>query len=373
MFSTKIKDKKAKQPSKIAEILNLNRIPTPARIGVDIGSSAVKMVELKQNGKHIQLMGFASVPFPHNCIDAQGVHDVEAVAGTIRQCWEKMSTSTKNAVISIPPSNIVTKIFKMPGGLNPTQQMNEAEKEAEKQLPFPVADAVWDWVPLETPGVEPFGALLVAAMKDKLNERVGVVEAAGLTTSVVDIENLSTRELLMTAGAEVSPVQDQAFALIDVGHSVINFCVFKNNRPIFRRELNVSRVEMERDWQAAMRLDDTEFRMARKSKLPEWEESGLPLIKILAEDIARGLSGYHALSKDDEVMSIYLMGGGSALPNLVECVQEQTLKKVEKWDPFANIQVPPKWIDTINQDGALFAVAAGLALRKFDKSATVGE
>ena len=375
MFSkTKvIKPKTQGNPSALKDWMNLNRVPTPARIGVDIGSSSVKMVELKQTAKGVALTGFAIVPFPHGSIDAQGVQDVEAVAGALRQCWQKMATSTRHVAIAIPPAFVVTKIFRMAGGLTAEQQMNAAEKEAETQLPFPMAEAVWDWMPLAVPGNEPFSALLVAGKKDKLQERIGVIEAAGLIPSVVDVENLALQQLLTMYGSDSAPQHDQAFALVDVGHNVINFSVFRNERPIWTRELAVSRLEVERDWQASMGLDDAEFRMARKSKLPEWEEAGRPMIKRLAEDLARGLMGYHAPTQEDEVSAIYLIGGGSALPNFVDQVQEATLSRVEKWDPFMNIQVPAQWIDTIAADGMLLAVAAGLALRKFDKSLSVGE
>lgn len=379
MFSKKPNKVKNEEKTKVFDMFDLNRVPTPSRIGVDIGSSSIKMVELKKNAKGVVLSGFAILPLPHGAMDEQGVQDIEAVANTIRQCWQKLATSSKHVAIAIPPSKTVTKIFRMAAGLTKEQQMSAAEKEGETQLPFPMADAVWDWMPLEMPGTEPFNALLVAALKDKLQERVGVIEAAGLLPSVVDAENLALHQLLTLSGngtegsKDLELPQDKAFALIDIGHHAINFAVFKNERPIWARELPVSRIELERDWQANMGLDDAEFRLARKAKMPEWEDAGRPVVKRLAEDLARGFMGYHPATQDDEVAAIYLTGGGSALPNFAEQVNEATLVRVESFNPFMNIQVPVQWIDSIAQDGMLLAVAAGLALRKFDKSLSVGE
>jgi type IV pilus assembly protein PilM len=372
MFSKKTNSTKESGPKKAMKLpnwLNLNRIETPARIGVDLGTSAIKMVELKE-GRGIEVENMAALSIPPGLITEQGIQDIEAVANAIRQCWGKLNTSVKHVSLALPPSQVITGVFRVPNSLSKGEQRDLAFKEVSSKIPFSMDEASWDFMPLTPPGEgEFFDALMVAAVKDKVAERVGVVEAAGLTVDTVDVENLALQHLLLKNVGQFGYAENELVAIIDLGHANVNYTVLRNNRPIWTREMPYSRADIDKQWQTAMGLDAADFREARKGKKPEWLSMGVPFVEKLADDVFHGFNSFPNL----EDVSLYLIcGGGSLLPNLNLAFSGLSGKAVQTLTPFAGFHIPVKVANKgLHELESVFAVAAGLALRKFDPTINI--
>ena len=354
------------------EWLNLNRVQTPPRIGVDIGSTSVKMVELRKGRSGaVEVGSVAAVSFGRGAIDEHGIQNVDGVANAIRQCWLKLNTPIKQVSLSLPPSQVITKTFRMSGGLTPTQQKMAAEKETANQLPFAIDEARWDWMPLEPMGKEPFDALLIAAVRDRVNERAGVIEAAGLKVATVDMETLALQHLIEHSKEAMGLPQELPYALVDVGQISLNFSVFKDARLVWSREIPFRRDELDLNWQSSMGLEDAEFRMARKSRALEWVQAGEPLIRRVAEEIEHGLRGFSPAAEEEDVQTVWLHGGGSLLPGLVEALQAVSMKRVALLPTFEGVVVPIQLAEQIQELGGVLAIATGLAMRRFDPAMSV--
>ena len=339
-------------------------------VGLDIGSSAVKAVELKAAGKGAyKVVAFASEPVPPDTIVDGAIVDGVAVADAIRRIFETKRFKAKDVVVSLSGNAVIVKKIALP-------VMSEAELdesiywEAEQYIPFDIQDVNLDYQILpSTPGEggkQTMDVLLVAAKRDKIAEYTGVIAQAGRAAVVVDIDAFAVQNCY-----EVNYGLDGGVTvLLNVGASAINVNIIAGEQSLFTRDISMGGNAFT---DAVQREFGLAFDVAEQAKKGE-PVDGVPfddirpVLKTMSEsvvlEIQKTFDFFKATTSMDRIDRIVLCGGGSRVDGLAETLEERFGAPVEFLDPFKTVSVDAARLGVPAADLApTAAVAVGLALR----------
>lgn len=345
-------------------------------VGIDISSSAIKMVELSRTGKNFQVERYVIQPLPREAVVDGNLNNIDVVADAIRKGWERLGTGTRNAAVAIPTTMAIYKKIMLPADPNVDYEVL-VESEAAQVIPFSLEEVNLDYQVLGPAPSSPddVEVLLCAARKEKVEERAAVAEMAGLKVSVVDVEAFAT----LTAFEQIQhqlPDQgvNQTFALFDIGANKIYCNVIRNGQQIYYREQAFGGQQLTRDIQRRYGLS---FEEAERGKctmaLPEGYESELlhPFVDALALEIHRSLQFFYttvSVAQYQRVDYILLAGGSSLLAGLDDAISSRTQISTMIANPFTTmVQSPSIRLKELLLDAPSLLVACGLALRRFDQ------
>ena len=190
-------------------------------IGLDISSSSVKLVELSQSntGEYV-LERFASEPFEKGWIADGQIEKFDEVAEAVRKVVAKSGTKTKYVAMAMPQSAVITKKIMLPAGLREEDLEVQVETEANQYIPFSLDEVSLDFCVIgpSATSVGDVEVLIAASRKDRVQDRQGLAEAAGLKPMVLDIEAHASR-LAMERLVDALPNegQDALVALFEIG------------------------------------------------------------------------------------------------------------------------------------------------------------
>jgi type IV pilus assembly protein PilM len=344
-------------------------------IGLDLSSSAVKMVELSRDGKNgYRVERYVVEVLPKDVIVDGNVANLELAAETVKRAWKRLGTSTRAVAMALPAAAVITKKVIVPAGQRDEDLEVQVESEANQYIPFALEEVNLDFqvigpAPSSPDEVE---VLIAASRKEKVEDRVAVAEAAGLTASVMDVEShalLAAFELVQSQLPEGG--ENQVIALIDIGGSVMNLTVLRNLVPVYTREQAFGGTQLTQNIarQYGMSFEEAEA-AKRAGNLPENYESDLlrPFIDDLALEVSRALQFFFTSTQYNQVDHVVLAGGTGALSGADEAVASRVQVNTVVANPFANMAVSDR-VRTRNLlvDSASLMVACGLALRRFDE------
>lgn len=342
-------------------------------LGLDIGSSSIKLVQLKESKKGISLASFSMAPLPSEAIVDGALMNSTAVVDTIQGMISNQKLKNRQVAISISGHSVIIKKISLPA-MTPEELDESIKWEAEQYIPFDVNDVHIDYQILQTrPEQGQMDVLLVAAKKEIVDEYAGVVREAGLEPVCVGIDCLTIQQCFEL---NYGYPPGETIVLIDVGAATININVVANGITTFTRDiamggnqfteeiqkqLNVSYDEAEAYKQGGERGVDAD------SVVPQEVERVMGSVsESMASEIHRSLDFYMATSSEGRVSRIYLSGGTAKVPALARTLENRIGVACELVDPFRGIQIDPKLfnLDYINAVRPLAAVAVGLGLRK---------
>ena len=344
-------------------------------IGLDISSSSVKMVELANDGKKgFRVERYTVEVLPRDAVADGNIVNLEATAETVRRAWKKLGTATRNVAIALPSSHVITKKIIVAAGLREDELEVQVESEANQYIPFALEEVNLDFqivgpAPSSPDEIE---VLIAASRKEKVEDRVAVVEAAGLKAAVMDVESyavLSAFELIEKQLPEGG--KDQIIALIDVGANVMNLTVLRNGQQLYGREQAFGGNQLTQD---IARLFGMTFEEAeaekRRNNLPDNYETELlrPFVDNMALEVSRALQFFFTSTQFSQVDCIVLAGGCAVLPGADEVIATRTQTNTMIANPFANMVLSDKVAaKRLLADASSLLVACGLALRRFDE------
>jgi type IV pilus assembly protein PilM len=344
----------------------------PATFGLDIGSSAVKAVELGQTKQGWALKSFATVGLPRDAIGEGSIKDPGVVTDAIRECVKKAGITSASAVISVSGREAIVKRVPLPR-VTAKELADAIVLEAEHHIPFAIDDVFLDYQVVGE-SVNTMSVVLVATKKVKVLEYVAAVEEAGLQAVVVDLDAFAMQnQYELNSGADGA----EAVALIDIGASVMKTNVVHGGASIFARDVPFGGHNYTDA--IAQRLN-IPFEKAEAAK--QGREVGVSwddLVPAL-EQVSRELSleiqrtfDYFASTPDSErIGKIVLSGGCARLAGLDEFLASAWGVPVELTQPFARIAFDPEKFpeEDLQQVGPMLAVAVGLGLRRPGDKAT---
>ena len=344
-------------------------------IGLDISSSAVKMVELGSDGKSgFRVERYAIEVLPRDAVADGNIVNLEATAEAIRRAWKRLATSTRSVAIALPTSHVITKKIIVAAGLREQELELQVESEANQYIPFALEEVNLDFqivgpAPSSPDEIE---VLIAASRKEKVEDRVAVVESAGLKAVVMDVESyaaLAAFDLISKQLPEGG--KGQIVALVDIGANVMSLTVLRDGQQLYGREQAFGGNQLTQD---VARLFGMTFEEAetekRRNNLPDNYESEVlqPFVESMALEVSRALQFFFTSTQFNQVSHIVLSGGCAVLPGADEAVASRTQINTVVANPFADMLLSERVkAKNLLQDAPSLVVACGLALRRFDE------
>lgn len=342
-------------------------------LGIDISSSAVKMVELALSGKSISIERYVVEPLPKDVVVDGKINNLEAVSDALNHAWKMLGSRVKNVAMALPASAVITKKISVPAGMQESDLEMQVETEANQYIPFSLDEVNLDF---QVIGPSPVSAeeeevMIAAARKETVNDRVAVCENAGLKPLVMDVESFATQTALDLIQKQLpNEGLDQIIAVVDVGATMMHINIVRNGQQLYFREQNFGGNQLTQDIQRRFNLSSEEAETAKKNGgLPDNYEPEVlrPYMDTLALEITRGLQFFYTSTQFNEIDHVLLAGGGSVLPGLDEVVAGRTQVSTMLANPFLNM-VQSSRIKTrqLLLDAPALMIACGLAMRRFD-------
>ena len=345
-----------------------------ALIGLDISSSAVKMVELADAGAHqYRLERYAIEPLPRDAVTDGNISSLETVADAIRRAWKRLGSPTRQVALALPAAAVITKKITLPGGLREVEMEVQVESEANQYIPFAIDEVNLDHQVLgPAPGSDDEVEVLIAASrKEKVEDRVAAAEAAGLKASVMDVESfaaLSGFELIRQRLPEAG--KGKVIALVDIGAQTMKVSVLRDDNVLYSREQAFGGNQLTQDIARNYGMSTEEAEAAKRSNsLPENYEHDLlkPFSDSVGLEISRALQFFFTSTQFNQVDYIILSGGCAVIPGIDQVVAARTQVATEVANPFVGMalsqKIRPK---NLAADAPALLLACGLALRRFD-------
>ena len=357
----------------ISALLNPKARPL---LGLDISSSAVKLVELTANGKEgYRVERYTIEVLPKDAVSDGNIANMDGVVDAVKRAWKRLGTSTRNVAMALPGSAVITKKIIVPAGLREDQLEIQVESEANQYIPFAIDEVNLDFQVIgPAPSVpDELEVFIAASKKERVEDRVAVADAAGLSAVVVDVETqaaLSAFELIerqLPGGGK-----NQTIALVDAGSSVMSLTVLRNGQQVYAREQAFGGGQLTQDIARHYGMTYEEAEVAKRAgTLPEGYETELlaPFMENLALEISRALQFFFTSTQYNQVDNIVLAGGCAVIPGVDEVVATRTQVGTLIANPFANMVLSERVrAKSLLADASSLMVACGLALRRFDPS-----
>lgn len=345
----------------------------PPMIGLDISSSGVKLVELSQaaSGEYV-LDRFASESFEKGWIADGQIEKFDEVAEAVRKVVTKSGTRTKHVAMAMPQSAVITKKIMLPAGLREEEMEMQVEAEANQYIPFSLDEVSLDFCVI---GPSPTSAgdvevMIAASRKDRVQDRQGLAEAAGLKPAVLDIESYASR-LAMQRLTEALPGQgkDALIALFEIGAENTSLKVLRDNELLYDRDQAFGGAQLT---QLISRQYGFSFEEAEQKKLsgdlPEDYQGSLlsPFVDSLSQEIGRALQYFFTSTPHHKVHYVMLAGGTAALPGLKDRVTELTGFASMVVNPFEGMKLGSAVRESkLRREAPSYLTACGLAMRRF--------
>ncbi|WP_194266294.1 pilus assembly protein PilM [Dechloromonas sp. H13] len=345
-------------------------------LGLDISSSAVKLVELTANGKEgYRVERYTIEVLPKDAVSDGNIANLDGVVDAVKRAWKRLGTSTRNVAMALPGSAVITKKIIVPAGLRDDQLEIQVESEANQYIPFAIDEVNLDFQVIgPAPSLpDELEVLIAASKKERVEDRVAVADAAGLSAVVVDVESLAALaafELIERQLPEGG--KNQTVALIDAGSNVMSLTVLRNGQQVYAREQAFGGGQLTQDIARHYGMTYEEAEGAKRAgSLPEGYETELlaPFMENLALEISRALQFFFTSTQYNQVDHIVLAGGCAVIPGVDEVVATRTQVSTLIANPFANMVLSDRVrAKNLLADASSLMVACGLALRRFDPS-----
>ncbi len=337
-------------------------------IALDIGSTFIKLVQLKGSGKNYQLVKFGMVPLPPEVIVEGAVMDAGRVVDAIKELLASQKVTTKEVVISVSGSSVIIKRVSV-ADMTDEELAESIKWEAEQYIPFSIDDVNVDFQKLGAGATEgQADVLLVAVKKDKINDYVNLVKEAGLEPVVMDVDAFALANMYELNYS----VEAGTTALLNIGASVMNINILKDGMSIFTRDITVGG---NRYTEALQRDFGLTYEDAEKVKRGEEvdgadKEQIAGVMSSVTDDIVaetqRSFDFFRSTTGSDKVSRVFVSGGCARVGNFTAVLSERLDVPVEIANPFKNIKVDAKRFESsvIEESAPLCAVAVGLAIRR---------
>ncbi len=341
-------------------------------IGVDISSTAVKLLQLSRSGNRYRVDHYAVEPLPPNAVVEKNIVEVEAVGEAIRRAVTRSGTKARHAAAAVAGSAVITKIIPMPADLDESDMEAQVELEAVNYIPYPIDEVNLDFEVLGPIPTNPDSVhvLLAASRSENVELRQSALELGGLIARVMDVEAFAVENAFALIGDELPVGRDGVIALVDIGATMTTLNVLRGGRSLYSREQVFGGKQLTDEVMRRYGLTYEEAGQAkRQGGLPESYEIEVlePFKEATVQQISRLLQFFYAGSEFNRVDQIVLAGGCAAIAGLPEMVEEQLGVPTQVANPLAQMTLGPKvQAHALAQDAPALMIATGLALRSFD-------
>jgi len=345
----------------------------PVVLGLDISSTAIKLLELGQNGDRMRVESYAVEPLPANSVIEKNIADVEAVGEAIKRAVKRSASRTKLAAVAVAGSAVITKIIAMPASLSEDEMEQQIELEADQYIPYPLEEVNLDFEVIGPSENDPerIDVLLAASRSENVDIRIAAIELAGLKAKIVDVEAYAMENAFSLLIPQL-PEQgiDQTIAVIDIGATMTTLNVMHDRKTIYTREQVFGGKQLTEEIQRRYGLSYEEAGMAKRqgglpdNYIPEVLE---PFKDAMTQQVSRSLQFFYGSSQYNNVDHIVLAGGSAMIPGIDEMIANKLGVHTSVANPFTNMTLASRVkAQSLSNDAPALMIAAGLAMRSFD-------
>ena len=348
-------------------------------VGLDIGSHAIKLVEIEDSKKGMILRNFGTVGLPQNAIVEGAIKEMEIISSAIKNLYKNLKVKNKNVATSISGYSVIVKKISI-NKRDETELDGSIQDEAEQYIPFDIHDVNLDYEILTDEGAasgeeeegdaEDSGlmdVMLVAAKKDIVEDYISLLHLTGLNPVVLDVDAFALQNAFEKSSEETSG----CYAIVNVGAEELGINAIKNGASIFTRDSSYGGYQIN---EAIMSKFDLPYEEAEKIKLggtklekemAALEEIFTTVISGWVSEIKRALDFLTTTYPDETIEKILISGGSCRIPGFQKVLEMETEIPVEELNPFAYLQINEKVFDPkyLSEIAPQASVAVGLALR----------
>lgn len=336
-------------------------------VSLDIGSSAVKLLEVEGSSTELTIRNFGSAPLPSTAIQNNMIVEPDGVAGVIRGLFRTTGIAASEAITAVPGPAVIIKKLRLPSQA-PNELENSVLFEAGNFIPESLENVNLDYMVTDVLEKErQFEVLLVAVKRDIINSYTHTLELAGLEAVVVDVDYFALENMYEL---NYPPTENQVVALVNIGARYSCMNILRGGRSTFTGDVPVGGKEFN---DALVRnlgvspSDAESIKLGTHAAHPlDQVESVLqPVKEFLAEEIHRALSFFWTAATDEQISSILLTGGTSRVPGLVDLLAARLEVPVQILNPLTNVRFA-HGVDRakLEKDAPSFAIAVGLGVRR---------
>ena len=339
-------------------------------IGIDIGSSSVKMVHLKEVKGSYQLAGLGLATLPSEAIVDNAIMDSSSIVDVVKGLVESQKLKTKNVATSISGHSVIIRKIQLP--IMTEEEMEASiQWEAEQYIPFEISEVNLDFQILgpDANDASLMNVILVAAKKDFVSDYVALFKECGLNPQVMDIDCFAVENVYeVNYGSN----EDEIVALIDMGASSMNVNVLRGGMSVFTRDIQLGGSAYNEEIQKRLGLnnEDAEIVKLGGEVADVTAESVAEVMEdateILTQEVQRSIDFFSATSSDEKVQKVFITGGVSKVPSVKASLESRLGVSVHVVDPWRHISFSEKDFDPeyLQAMGPVYTVAAGLAMRR---------
>ncbi len=326
--------------------------PAPL-LGVDISAGAIRLIALEKSGHQCQLIHYVCEPLPHGALRDGSIMQFDQVLDALRTALKKSGCRTRNAALAMPSAAVISKTISLPDSLSEDELEQQVHAEAGQSLPFSLDEISLDFGVLGPSSNKPgsIDLCLVAARKEKIDERLALAEAAGLKASVMDIESHAARTALAHSieREHASAAATQPVALFQIGAESSSFSVLLQEVLLYEREASISSQKLEQDLARAG--------TAPQAVLDAFHDNA-------AQEVSRALQLFFTASAHQRIDHLYLAGSSAHIADLPAILAQKITCGVTLANPFSGMRMAASINETMLQaDASACLVAVGLAMR----------
>jgi type IV pilus assembly protein PilM len=344
-------------------------------IGLDIGSTAVRAVELGNGAGRPTLLRVAQQPLPNGAVAGGEIREPDAVADAIRELWHMGKFHGRQVVLGVGNQRVVVREVAVPW-LEDRELRDSLPFQVKEYVPIPIEEAILDYEVVEEFEVEGrhmVRLMLAAAHKGMVRRMIEAVETARLQAVGVDLVPFA---IVRSAGSngdrllqEDEEITDEA--VVDIGAEVTSICIHSHGRPRFVRMLSWGGRSVTTALGRSLGLPEPEAERLKRRQPAEADGETREradhmvrqVVSSFADDLRSSLDFYRSQNPGATIGRVLLTGGGSKLQGLAEVVNERLSAAVDSGHPFHRVVVPEDLPSTVMSEAEpLLAVAVGLAI-----------
>jgi type IV pilus assembly protein PilM len=336
-------------------------------VGLDIGSHAVKVCQLKRTSNGYAIVSLGSTVLPEGAVEDGTLNDPEVVGKAISDLLQNLKIKNKKIGFSISGYSVIVKKVSL-AVMDDTQLEDHIMAEAEQYIPFDIEEVYLDFQDLKTGSKETdrTDVMLVAAKKEIVDDYLEMLRGLNLTPLVVDVDGFALEN-----SYEYNYTKDENVALVDIGASKMSINILSHGISVVARDIIVGSRQLTEQIQNVFDLDFEEAE-ALKLGATQDEEKRQEIEDIFSTtctqwilEIKKAIDLYQANHVDNPLKKLILSGGGAKVSGLIDFLAQETDLQVELFNPFLHMASNDKKIDPeyLKNIGPEMAIATGVALR----------
>ncbi|WP_415883239.1 type IV pilus assembly protein PilM [Neptuniibacter sp. QD34_54] len=340
-------------------------------VGLDIGSSSVKLVALSKSGSGYTLEAYAVVSLPPTAVIDGNIQDVGEVAETIEKAVKVAGGKMSSAIAAVPASAVITKRIEMSNAFTEFELEDQIKVEADQFIPYPL-----DEVALDFEVIGPVKnndnldtVLLVACRKTDVEQREDAISNAGLQCSIVDVDTYAVERAFPLTSSEPRDETDLV-GVVDIGAATLTLNVFKGNEIVYSREQAFGGNDLTNTihQQYGMSIEEVEQSLRLNDLSTEIQEMVvLPFRGTVAQQVSRSLQFFYSSGAHNELSALYLSGGTATIDGLADQLAEELGINADMANPFSKMSVNSRVNRSrLERDAPSLVKACGLAMRGFE-------